>query len=54
MRQGWSTRTSVCIEKKNEIFKLKDKIQNTMHQRNEVVWDKDKTQITYNKSFQNL
>jgi hypothetical protein len=39
-----------CVGKGDQM-KLKEEIQNTMHQRDEDVWDKDKTQATSNKSI---
>ncbi len=37
-----------------EIIKLKQEIEIIVHQRDEVIWDKDKTQATCNKSIQKL
>jgi hypothetical protein len=42
MGQQWSTRTSVDVGEGDQV-KLKEEIQNTVHQRDEDVWDKDKT-----------
>jgi hypothetical protein len=34
-----------------EILKLKEKIQSIVHQTEEVMWDKDRTQVVYNRSI---
>jgi predicted metal-dependent hydrolase len=43
----------VQVQKK-EILKLKEKFQNIMHQKDEDVHDKDKTQATYKRLIQKL
>lgn len=50
MWQGWSTRIGVGVGEGDQV-KLKEEIQNIMHQRDEDVWDKDNTQATSNKSI---
>lgn len=42
MGQRQSTRIGVGVGEGDQM-KLKEEIQNTMHQRDEDVWDKDKT-----------